>query len=530
MARFSFSLSLKRLFTRHPVLANRLQGVMGARGVERIARRNAIRAARRAYDRVPYYRTLFEQHGFDARRMGHLTWDDFARLPTSSKVAAESVPDKQLLDHYVPSPAGDALLGRSSGTTSGPAIWPTGWEEFILTRDNLWRMLREIEGNRTRTALLIMFAIDGGDLAGNLPFRAGFSLKERTRWPFEVFAAGEEPNAVIAILRWLAREGYETLFLMSFPGTWQRLLDRLAELEGTDPAAGVEWARFKRIRIGMGGQTPAAQLRQRIRHDLRRDPMELREALVYASSDAGQLVAQSTPFTLWLERYLQEHPELYEMLGLTHEHRTKPLMECVTPLAVYFEQDEEGTLLLTTWKHRPLIRYRTNDLVWLRPARDVVRLLDKHGRGWRRDYARFGYGRGTVPHATCVTMILGRSDDVRIVNGANISPELLREALEVSGILPLIHHFKHDTDDARPNAYDVYLELPDRRDPDEYSRLAAEWQPRLLQALIQLPGGTDVSAAHRSNPIELRLFVRGRGEAEFAGDAGRAKLSYVLRR
>lgn len=531
MPKMSLQLRFKSLLTRHPVAANRLSRAMGPRRVERIARRIAIRAARRAYAHVPFYRALFEHHGFDAGRMRRLTWADFLRLPPSSKAEVEGVDDDLLLDRRIPSPGGDALLGRSSGTSGGPMTWPTGWDEFSLTRDNYWRMLRELAGDRTRTAIVLMFSVDGGDLAGNLPFRSAFSLKERTRWPFEVFAAGEEPATVLPILRWLTQHDYEALYINSFPGTIERLLDHLAEVERANPAAGVDWGRFTRIRVGLGGQAAPLTLRQRIAREMHLDPMNLlSETMVYASSDAGQLIAQSTPFTLWLERYLAEHPHLYAALHLPEEQGTKPIMECISPLAVYIEQDQDGTLLLTTWKHRPLIRYRTNDLAWVRPAREIVRVLNRHARGWRRDFRRYGYKRGAVPSAALIGMILGRADDVRIVNGANVSPEMLRQALEVAGILPRIQHFKHDTDDERPNEYNVYLELEDAMDAAGREALAKQWKPQLLEALVHLPAATDLYAAHRANPIILRVSVRSRGEAEFAGDNELSKVSFVPRR
>jgi hypothetical protein len=251
---------------------------------------------------------------------------------------------------------------------------------------------------------------------------------------------------------------------------------------------------------------------------------------LYASSDAGGITAQSTPFTLWLEGVLETHPELYNALGITPEHHTKAIMECVPSLSTYIEQDEDDTLLFTTWKHRPLVRYRTHDLAVLLPVRDLARTLNRELPGWRRDFARTGFGRGHLPKVATLAMILGRADDIRIVNAANVSPEMLRGALEASGIMPSLHHFKHDTDFARPNAYLVYLELNNMLDEMDRVVLGEEWKPELLQALVTHPAATDLAAAHRANPIELEVFVRSRGTEEFEGDDQYSKKSYVPRR
>jgi phenylacetate-coenzyme A ligase PaaK-like adenylate-forming protein len=532
MPRSSLALRFKCLLTRHPVLANRVNGLIGARRIETVARRTAIKAARRAYARVPFYRAFFERHGFDATRMRRLTWEDFAALPPSGKRETEGAPDRDLLDGTVPSPAGDSLLGRSSGTTSGPVTWPAGWDEFELALANLWRMVREVQGHRVPMAVVSMLSVDGGDLAGNMPFRSTFTLKERTRWPFEVFAAGEEADTVLGILRWLAEQRYESLLIISFPGTMERLLDRAAELRLAAAAgAGVDWSRFKRIHVILSGQLASVKLRRRVRDEIGLDQRDvMSNTVVYAASDTGGIIAQTTPFTAWLERYLEQHPDLYAALGVAEEHRTKPIMECITPLAIYMEQDEDGALLLTSWKHRPLIRYRSNDLAWLQPSRAIVRTLDRYAPTWRRDFKAAGYGRAFIPKAAPIGMILGRADDTRIVNGANVSPDMLRQALEAAGILPRLHHFKHDTDDARPNEYLVYLELNDEASEAECAALAKEWRALLLDTLVHLPAASDLYAAHRSNPVVMGLTVRARGTGEFAGDDTVAKRRYVLGR
>jgi phenylacetate-coenzyme A ligase PaaK-like adenylate-forming protein len=528
MARTSLSLRLKSVLARHPVLANRVMGLLGSRRIEGIAKRTAIRAARQAYAQVPFYHQLFETHGFDSKRMQRLTWEDFLQLPTSDKVQTTAVPDRDLVDANQPSPETDALIGRSSGTSGQAVFWPLGWDEFSILRAVFWRWLRDLGADHSRTAFLVSMGVDGTDLAGNAVLAATFSVKEQTHWPVQTFAAGEDPNDIIALARWLTGQQYETFFISTFPGTVERLLNRIAELERADPGSGVNWSAFKRIQVALSGQLISAALRQRVQREMGVRPFDMLS--LYASSDAGGITAQSTPFTLWLEGLLETYPALYDALGIALEHRTKTIMECVPSLSVYIERDEDDTLLFTTWKHRPLIRYRTNDLAILLPVHDIVRTLNREVAGWRRDFARAGYGRGYIPKAVTVAMILGRADDIRIVNAANISPEILRDALEASGIMPNLHHFKHDTDETRPNAYLVYLELNDTLDNVGRTALAEEWKPQLLSALITQPASTDLAAAHRANPIDLEVFVRSRDTEEFEGDDQRRKKTYIPRR
>ena len=319
MARLSFTVRVKCALVRHPLLANRLMELLGARGVERLARRFAIRAARQAFRRVPFYQGLFTKSGIDARQMRRLTWKGFQQLPISDKVQTMGVCDLDLMDSRRSSPEADAIIGRSSGTTAGPAFWPAGWEELALARATYWRWLRELGGDRKRTAVVVSMTVDGYDLAGNLTLFSVFSLKEQTHWPFQTFAAGENPEDVISLVQWIQQQSYDTLFLLGFPGAIERLLDHNLEMEQANPGSGVDWSQFKRIRVAMGGQVVSPVLRERIKQEMGIGTFDL--MFIYSSSDIGQVLFQSTPFTLWLESVLQTHPELGDKLGISEEDR-----------------------------------------------------------------------------------------------------------------------------------------------------------------------------------------------------------------
>jgi phenylacetate-coenzyme A ligase PaaK-like adenylate-forming protein len=509
-----------------PALTNRLFRLLGSKRVERIAQRNAIRAAQHAFEHVPYYRSLYEAHGFDTRRMKQLDWAGFLSLPPTSKAAVEDVSDEDLLDSQLAFPRDDALIGLSSGTTRKPVTWPVGWDEFYTFRAVFHIALRALAADRLPTAVVLIMGAEGIDLAGNIVYRAFFSLKEETRWPFELFLAGEDPADVCSLLKWLAKRDIHSLLIGTYPGTFESILDKVA----ADPEAHTVWTRFKRKKIFLGGQLVARPLRERIWSEmvLADDALTSLEVL-YISSDSGQTIAHTTPFAAWLQRYLAERPALSDLLGLDPAHRTKSILEFVPSLSMYVEPNSAGTegALLTTWKHRPLIRYASRDLVWTMPSRDVTRLLNKHAKGWRRDFKRSGYGRSFIPSNTLIGVVLGRADDIRIVNGANISPDILRHALELAEILPMIHHFKHDTSDEAPLTYWVYVELADNADESRLHALEEEWRPLLRDTLINMPEVGSVLVAPFQKSFDLRLFVRARGTEEFAGDNVLTKRPFV---
>ncbi len=535
MARLPLKTRMQVALMSHPRFMRRALRLMGPTRLERMGQRTAIHAARFAYAHVPFYRALYERHGFDATRMARLTWADFQRLPLVSKADVLDIPDADLVDRRLVAPRDDAHMGRSSGTTTDPITWPIGWSEFYTQRTYLKTTLRDLGADRYPTAIVLLAPVDGSDLFGNLTYRLYFSIKEETQWPFEIFAVGEDLPAVDSILRYVARQGYATLWVLGLPGTMQHLLEYQAERAQADPATTMDWAQVPRKLIWLAGQIVPLTLQARIRHDLHLPPDDLDSIQVmFGSSDSGQLIAQSTPFTIWLQRYAADHPTLTalfaERLGLTAEHRDKPLLQFVLGLSVQLENDPEAGLLLTTWKHRPLVRYRSNDFALYWPGREVVALLDAHAPGWRDDCARAGGGGLAIPTNSMLGMVLGRADDVRIVNGENITPDLLREALAAANVLPFIRHFKHDTDDAQPNHYFVYVELPGAAEAAECDTLAAQWRQPLLDALVHQPNARDFYLAHTPDTITLHLTVRARGTAEFAGDAQRRKIQYTLRR
>lgn len=520
---------LRMFLASRPYLANRIFRALGSKRLGRLAQRSALRAAVRAYHRVPYYHARYEQAGFDAQSMRHLTWDDFQRLPIVGKADTASLPPQSMLDASIPFPEGDALVTRSSGTTGQPAMIPTGWDEFYATYAVFKGIARRLGMDRTKSIVLLAYGVDGNPAAGGIMVRLLFFLKEETHWPFEICASGEAPDAIISFLRYYAENEFETLYLMVFPGTLERVLDRIDVLTEQDPEAGVNWGQFRRKRVQLSGQVVSRELQGRISRALGIADDDLTSLeIMLGSSDTGQIVARSTPFTRWLERFIDQHPELADQLGIPVEHRTKSLMEFVPAISVLVENDPEAGLLLTTWKHWPLVRYRSNDLGWLCASHEVIKALDGASRTWRKDFARYGFRRRDVPRTSSLGMILGRIDDTVIVNGANVSPDVLRHALAMAGILPQIHHFKHSADTASANNYNVYLELPDARDTMARELLAAQWHPGLLEALMEHPAATDLQAAHRGTPITLRIFVRSRGADEFVGDDDRTKVRYTL--
>ena len=350
----------------------------------------------------------------------------------------------------------------------------------------------------------------------------------RERTTYGVVPTGEDSATTHNWLRWFAQHGYTTLILFSFPGSLERLFSYINALP---EAERVNWDVFQHKHIMIGGQLVVRSIRDLIHREMRLDPTSLTgETYLYISSDTGQHMARTTRFTIWLERYLGQHPELYPAFGLSEEHRDKPLLEFIPPFSIHFEFGRPEGLTLTMWKHRPLIRYKIGDLVWACQMEAVVDMLEKATPSWREDFQHAGGHPWDIPRAVALGVVLGRADEICIVNGANVSPAMVQQALEAAQIASQIHHFKHQADPAHPNEYYLYLELKDDTQSEEARRaLASAWREQVLSALLHVPSATDLAAAHRANPITFILTVRSRGEGEFRGDLARRKKTYAVR-
>ncbi|HKD75069.1 MAG TPA: hypothetical protein VKB76_06215, partial [Ktedonobacterales bacterium] len=300
-------------------------------------------------------------------------------------------------------------------------------------------------------------------------------------------------------------------------------------IDALPEAERVNWDAFRRKHVLMGGQIVARPIRQRMRRSVRLDPDSLTgESVLYISSDTGQLMARTTRFTLWLERYLELHPDLYAALELAEEHRDKPLLEFLPPMSVQFEFDPQAGIIVTLWKHQPLVRYVIGDLLWTRSASDLIAKLTRVAPTWRRDFLAAGGHPLDIPKVATFGVVLGRADEICIVNAANVSPAMVQQALENAGIAAEIHYFKHYADPAYPNAYYLAVELEGVQDEQARKILAEQWRGKILEALLAVPSATDLVAAHRTNPIDFSLTVHSRGEDEFHG--GQHKQTHAMRR
>jgi len=511
----------------HSRVANRVLGLLGTRRIERIGQRAALRSVRKAYATVPYYRTLLTSQGMTDEKIKRLSWEEFQQLPVSNKKRLAGVADKDLLDKTIVLGQGDAAIGRSSGTTNAPVFWPLGWSEFYIGRaslQNIFTYLGTPEG--TPTAAVLLMAIEGGDLSGNTPYRTFFSLKEEYNWNMEVIATGEDAKTAHTWFRWLADQGFTSLAVASFPGTFERFLAYDAALPKEEQ---IPWEKFTKKHIVLGGQLVARQIRDRYYQQMQIDPTSLfSETVIYVSSDTGQLTGRSTPFTLWLERLAASTPGLLVSLGLEEEHETKPILEFLPPMSMQLEWDHPEGLLITQWKHRPLIRYAIGDLAWSLPSQKLQTALTKLVPNWRKLFYAAGGHPLDIPKVTRVGIILGRSDDVCIVNGANVSVGTIWQALTDAGIADKINHFKHGSDPARPNIYGLTLELKETATPEECQELTNQWSDKVFQSLIAVPGSMDLAAAHRTNPVTFYFNVRSRTDAEFVPSL-RGKTNYLLK-
>jgi phenylacetate-coenzyme A ligase PaaK-like adenylate-forming protein len=334
--RIPLSLKLKMFMAERPRMVNFLFRIIGIKRIESLGHKTALKAARSAYLHVPYYHNLFESQDFTDNKISHLTWNEFQLLPQTSKKLSEGVPDTDMLDSRISSPREIAMIGRSSGTLHAPVRWPMSWSSFYLAMASGKTGFDLIDNSKDGpTAAIIMASIDGGDSSGNVPFRTLLYRKIQTRGNFEIFPVGEQTDVVHDWVNWIVHHGYKSCLIYTFPGTLERLLD----YEQTLPEdKRIDWGQFTRKQIVLTGQVVDRSLRERYRREMKIDPASLTsEVILYASSDTGGVIARSTPFTCWLERYLDQHEDIAKLLGINSSMRNGALVEFLPPLTMYVD-------------------------------------------------------------------------------------------------------------------------------------------------------------------------------------------------
>lgn len=335
---------------------------------------------RRCYDRIPYYRNLFNRVGLKPSDIGGV--DDLPRIPFTDKKDIQCEYPYGMLAVSFP----EVLrFVASSGTTGLPLLFGYSRKDFFKTFKR--QMGRQFTMFGLGPEDFVYQAHGYGLFTGGMGVEAGVEAIGGTLFP-----AG--PGRTAAAVAWLRDLGHTAIFCT--PSFIHHLVN-CALAEGIDPQR--QW---KLRRGGFGGEPAAPALRKKI---VERLPQGFRYNELYGSAEmGGPTVAGSCSWSA-------EVAELHVMA----DHY---LLEVVDPQSGEpVEPGHLGELVFTTLTREamPLLRWRTRDI-----------------SGLAKEPYNCPCGRAAHPR---IFRITGRSDDMLKVRGTAVFPSQVEEILNsLSGI------------------------------------------------------------------------------------------------
>lgn len=385
---------------------------------------HALAIFRSAAARVPAYQRFLALHGVAAEQVR--TIDDFRRLPVTTKetyhrpnALADLCLDGDL--------SGCDMLAVSSGSSGEPTVWPRFVADELGSAARFEQVLADaFEAEQRSTLVVVCFAL--GTWVGGMYTTACCRHVAAKGYPITVVTPGNQKPEILRVLRALAPL-YGQIVLCGYPPFLKDLID-----EGN--RGGFEWSRHA-VRIVMAGEVFSESWRTLVSERIgANDPTRV-SASLYGTADGGVL-ANETPLSVAVRRFLAEHPEAArELFG---EARLPTLCQ-YDPLHRYFEQEDDGSLLFSAAGSVPLVRYKILDRGGIIPYAQLLDFMKE--RGFSADVSR----ARELPFV----YVFGRSSFAISFYGANIYPENVAPALEQQPFASLatgkfVMQVRHDAD------------------------------------------------------------------------------------
>jgi len=464
----------------------------------------AERAAWRAAQRVPAYRSYLLEHGIRAGRL--VPWGILDKLPESDKHSYidRFSPLDRCLDGKLPLVG--TTIDESSGSTGVPYNWLRSQHERVIAQRNISFFARYCFGGAPEVTLN---AFSMGAWA------TGFNMSLALNRNCIVKSTGPDIEKILSTLRYLGPKF--NYLICGYPPFLKHLLDAGDQLD-------FPWASY-RVNALLGGEGMSEELR---------DYLLQRFIAVYSGYGATDIeigMAGESPVSVALRRLARGSADIRH--ALFGDDPRLPMVFQYNPLIHHLEVNDEREMVCTISRLdvlAPRVRYNVHDEGGIRDYAATEAII----RGFGLDMERLSeelvvHGpRGPLPWAPAVHLpfvwVFGRRDATISVMGANIYPEDVESILYgIEYLAPRLQSFllsvvSDESGNPRPG---VALEVPKLEEFDEERRIHME------QSLQDGLGGMslDYREAQREFPDAMKpavsLYETGKGP--FAADAGRIK-------
>lgn len=377
--------------------------VLGCRGsatASRLSAEAALRAAARAFERVPAYQeavlaggTVGTRSGTAAERLACLPETDKASYIDRYPLAARCV-DGRI-------PARGVELDESSGSSGRPYTWVRSRRELTDVHRSLRLLARHLFG----PDLVTLNGFSMGAWATGTNVAAALASNGLIKSP------GPDVDKILSVLDLLGPD--RTYLVAGYPPFLRHLIE-------TAEARGFDWQRF-RVHGVVGGEGMSEAQRAHLERRLRS------VYSAYGASDLDIGVAAELPLSVWIRRQAAANPALARAL-FGSEGRL-PMLFQYNPLDYYVETNGAGELIFTVNRRcmlSPRIRYNIHDAGGAASFDAVLAICREFGLDpVAASQAETGIRAFRLPFL----FVRGRSDSTLSFMGANIYPEDVEVAL-----------------------------------------------------------------------------------------------------
>lgn len=237
----------------------------------------------------------------------------------------------------------------------------------------------------------------------------------------------------------------------------------------------------------------------------------------YGASDLDVTIGYETDFAIELRNALHNNSWLAkELLG---ENEFVPMIFPYDPLNYQIETDEEQNLIFTCVRGdriSPRVRYNLGDRGKIMPLSDVLATLKKHGITLKS------------PHETHLPLLFvwGREGSQITIDGANIAPENLEDALRDQELLKGVYRYGFLQYEEEGNAVtEILIEAEDsaKIDPNDFHKKVIHGLKNYNQEFNKLMG-------EKPNPPRLRILKKGEGPMALQRELyPHRKVQYIFR-
>ncbi len=317
-----------------------------------------------------------------------------------------------------------AKKDTSTGTSGQPTSWYRGPKEVEIINRTISLSTKAVIGNKP------YYLINGFALG---PWATGITIAN---------AASNDPNATVCNIGFDTKQIFQAIkdavkvlpenhpiIITGYPPHLKEVVDLAVE---------ENFPLNEHNIIGIvGGESLSENQRNLINSQLDSEGHISRTGFkkcysAYGASDLDVAIGYETDFSIELRKVLHENHELAkELLG---DNEFVPMIFPYDPLNYHIETDEDQNLIFTCVRGdriSPRVRYNLGDRGKTMPLSDVLATLKKHHVELKNSY------QTNLP----LLFVWGRAGSHITIDGVNIAPENLEDALRDQDLLTGIHRY-----------------------------------------------------------------------------------------